>query len=265
MKEYPKYVWAGFDWSQAEVYALCVASKDEQLRKDLLSTDFHREVASSIYNIPPSEITKEQRELSKVITYRLLYTGLDLDLSKSALYSAGFDQTNADKAIERYRSRYPRLFDFVEEQLMSWYHSGGNIHYLLNQTKVCPVSEWLKDDLNKIRQDKQARVAINTIAQNSIGLLMKLCYNEMLSDSLIRNHTAQHIPIFDAFYFLAETSRLSEILRRANTILTPVLRNDDFEISMNGEWKISDKSLGELQHIELGYSDDVLPKTYDFY
>ena len=262
--KYPKYIWAGFDWSQAEVYALCVASKDEQLRKDLLSTDFHREVASSLYNVKPEEITKEQRELSKVVTYRLLYTGLDLDLSKSALYQAGFDQASADLAVERYRNRYPQLFSFVEEQLLSWYHSGGTIHYLLNQTKVCPVSEWLKDDLNKIRQDKQARVAINTIAQNSIGLLMKLCYSEMLHDSEILEHTSQHIPIFDAFYFLVETARLYEVLNKVNAILTPTLRNGDFTLSMNGEWKISLKSLGELEHIELPVSS--LPtKTYDFY
>ena len=190
---------------------------------------------------------------------------MDLDLSKSALYSAGFDQESADRAIDRYKNRYPTLFAYIEDVLVNWYKSGGNAYYFLNQVKNCPVSEWLKFDLNKIRQDKQARVAVNTLNQNSVGLLMKAVYAEMYRDAEIREFTTQQIPIFDAFYMLVDVRHLSSILSKLQALFTPILTNGDFSLRMSGEWKISDKSLGELQHFDFTPITTYEPKSYPFF
>jgi DNA polymerase-1 len=61
------------DLSAAEVKGWCWFSRDEALKRSLLSSDAHKNTASLMYHILYEEVTKAQRQNAKTLTFGTLY------------------------------------------------------------------------------------------------------------------------------------------------------------------------------------------------
>lgn len=252
VKEYPKKVWIGFDWKQAEMYYLCLFSKDLVLKQALTSQDFHKFVASSITQIPMEDITPEQRELAKTVSFQLIYSGFNLGMTKANILKKmpelGEDQVS--DALDKYQETFFCLFNWVNQVVLDWYNEGGYFSYFMGAKKFIPVPAYFKPDSKKILSSKEGRVCVNTYGQNSVGLLLKYTYSKMFQDEEIRNHTSQHIPIFDAMYMLVDTNHLNDVMNKIDYFASPRLLHNDFEVQMAVDWKLSTKSWGEMKKID---------------
>lgn len=92
-----------FDYAQLEIRVLAVASMDDTLISDINSgRDMHRYFASKIFSTPESEITKEQRKVSKGFSFQLQYGAG----ARSIADHWGVDISLAKKFIQEYTSRY---------------------------------------------------------------------------------------------------------------------------------------------------------------
>lgn len=70
---FPGGVILNSDLSSAEVIALAILSKDENLIEDIISgRDMHRWFASLLFKIPEDQVTKAQRSLVKKFTFALV-------------------------------------------------------------------------------------------------------------------------------------------------------------------------------------------------
>ena len=247
--ELPEWSWFAFDWSQAELFKLYLFSGDDNLKRALLSSDVHRYVAARMFGIAENQVTKIQRDAAKTFQYALIYSGFDLHTAAAIIMTKNSDleKTFVDETLQKYAATFNDLFKWVGDTLFDWYDNNGTVTYLLGAKKTIPVSSYLKRDLPRLRSDKGGRTAINTYGQNSVGLLLKVVYSQMLADSDIRENTRQHIPLFDAMYMLVRTSELGRVAKKINRLARVVLQFEGRSIQMAAEYSTSTVSWGDLE------------------
>jgi DNA polymerase I-like protein with 3'-5' exonuclease and polymerase domains len=253
IKEYPEKIWIGWDWAQAEMYFLALFSKDSALKEALYSQDFHKYVASLVDDVSIDEVGAEQREMAKTLSYNLIYSGFNIGITRANILKKRLDLTEdkISEALEKYQEVFFCLFGFVKKAVVDWFQNLGYMSYFLGAKKFIPVPAYFKCEPNKMLNSKEGRLCINTYGQNSVGLLLKCVYSNMFRNTVVREHTFQHIPIFDSMNFLVDTKYLDSVMRIVNEYATPVIEHDNFEIRMKVSWKLSTKSWGELKRIEI--------------
>lgn len=100
------------DFSQLEVVALAILSKDPRLIQDLLDgTDMHRVRAAELFGIPEHLVTAEQRQLAKQLSFQLQYGAG----AKSLAEKNGIPKEMAFNFIDNYYDRYEKVWDWQRE------------------------------------------------------------------------------------------------------------------------------------------------------
>jgi DNA polymerase-1 len=258
IKDYPEKVWVGFDWKQAEMYFLCLFSKDLVLKQALTSQDFHKFVASSFMQVPMEDITPDQRELAKTVSFQLIYSGFNLGMTRSNILRKrpDLDEDQVSDALDKYQETFFCLFNWVNKTVIDWFNNEGYLTYFMGAKKFIPVPIYFKEDSKKILNSKEGRLCVNTKPQNSVGLLLKYVISNMFRDEEVRNYISQIIPIFDAIYILVDTDHLYSVMGKINRFATPVLRHDNFEMKMAVDWKLSLESWGDMHKIDFNPSSN---------
>ncbi|HYK00916.1 MAG TPA: DNA polymerase I [Thermoanaerobaculia bacterium] len=102
------------DYSQVELRILAHISGDESLIETFRrGDDIHRATASKMFNIPPEELTAEQRRAAKVINFGVLYGMSSFRLSNELNISTG----QAKDWIDAYFARYPKIQEYLDRTL----------------------------------------------------------------------------------------------------------------------------------------------------
>jgi len=121
------------DYSQVELRILAHISKDESLIETFRrNDDIHRATASKMFNIPPEDLTAEQRRAAKVINFGVLYGMSAFRLSNELSISTA----QAKDWIDAYFSRYPKIHEYLEKTLAEARETGkvttlfGRVRYI---------------------------------------------------------------------------------------------------------------------------------------
>jgi len=68
------YVYIDADYSQVELRVLAALSNDEHMISAFMNDeDIHKQVASKVFNVPFSEVSKEQRSKAKAVNFGIVY------------------------------------------------------------------------------------------------------------------------------------------------------------------------------------------------
>lgn len=154
------------DYSQIELRVLAHYCEDETLCAAFArDEDIHTLVASQVYNVELSDVTREMRRAAKAVNFGIIYGQSPFGLAKAL----DIDQTQAAQFIDAYFARYPGV-----EQLMTQILADGR--------RLGYVSTILgrRRSINGIRPDAgrqrnlSERTAINTVIQGSAADLIKL-------------------------------------------------------------------------------------------
>jgi len=106
----PGYKIVSADYSQIEVRISAYYAQDEELIKALEQDDVHAAIAAVTFNIPVDQVTKEQRKLSKALTFTLLFGGGSSTLYNHAKMSGGSMTMNqADQLTNSFFGRFKGL------------------------------------------------------------------------------------------------------------------------------------------------------------
>jgi len=99
------------DYSQIELRILAHLSGDPALVEAFREgADIHRATAAEIFAARPDEVTPDQRRCAKVINFGLIYGMSAFGLAKQL----GVDRYSAQRYMEQYFSRYPKVTAFME-------------------------------------------------------------------------------------------------------------------------------------------------------
>jgi DNA polymerase I len=121
------------DYSQVELRILAHISNDDSLIETFQrGDDIHRATASKMFNIPPEDLTAEQRRAAKVINFGVLYGMSAFRLSNELSISTA----QAKDWIDAYFSRYPKIQEYLDRTLTEARNSGkvttlfGRVRYI---------------------------------------------------------------------------------------------------------------------------------------
>ena len=154
------------DYSQIELRILAHISKSQGLieafQNDL---DIHTKVASDIYGIPTSAVTKTMRRTAKAVIFGIVYGISGFGLGENLHIS----KKDADDFIKKYFELYPEVKKYTED-IVAFAHKLGYVKTLFGRKRVI-------DEINNpnyIIKSTGERMAMNTPIQGTSADIMKL-------------------------------------------------------------------------------------------
>ena len=168
------------DYSQIELRILAHISKCPGLIEAFKNEiDIHTKVASDIYSIPTSGVTKTMRRTAKAVIFGIVYgisgfgLGENLHISKS----------EADEFIKKYFELYPEVKKYTED-VVKFAHENGYVTTLFGRKRV--IDE-IKNP-NYIIKSTGERMAMNTPIQGTSADIMKMAmikvYNRFIKEGI---------------------------------------------------------------------------------
>jgi DNA polymerase-1 len=167
----PGHLLLSADYSQIELRVLAHLSGDETLIDTFRrGEDVHDRTSREVFG-PLSAIPKdEQRRISKMVNYALLYGKSAFTLAKDI----GVSRKEAESFIEAYFGRYPKVRSFIDETVETARQT-GSVRTLLGRLRRLPDLR-AKNFQVRAEAERQAR---NTPVQGSAADLIKKAMVEL--------------------------------------------------------------------------------------
>jgi DNA polymerase-1 len=153
------------DYSQIELRMLAHYCQDPDLLQAFRDeTDIHAFVASQVFGIELTDVTKEQRGRAKAVNFGIIYGQSPFGLARTT----GMDVSEAKMFIDTYFRRYPGIRRFID-QCIADAKKRGYVSTILGRRR--PITEL--DSRNRQRAALGERLAVNTVLQGSAADLIK--------------------------------------------------------------------------------------------
>lgn len=154
------------DYSQIELRIAAALSGDPQMIADFQAgRDIHTATAQRLFGT--EEVTPEMRRVAKMVNFGIIY-GITAHGLVQRL-GGGLSRTEAQKLIDQYFARYPRMQAFIREQIQQA-RERGYAETLLGRRRYIPHIR----SQNKAQQAEAERLAINTPIQGTAADMIKL-------------------------------------------------------------------------------------------
>lgn len=155
----------GADYSQVELRILAHVSEDENLINAFEEgLDIHSATAAKIFNVPVSEVTKDQRVVGKTMNFATLYGQGPRALSKQLK----IDTQTAKNYIDEYFAQFPKVKNWMFKVLEQG-RDDGFVQTLWGRRRYIPELNMQ----NKMLQSFGERAAINHPIQGTSADMIK--------------------------------------------------------------------------------------------
>ena len=153
------------DYSQIELRILAHISGDPVLRESFASgEDLHARTAGETFGIPAAEVTRQQRDIAKMINYGIAY-----GLSAFGLgHRLGLGTSEAAAIIEKYFSRYRKVKEWLDGTVETA-KATGMVKTLFGRRRYLPDI----NSKNPTARSAAERTAVNTPIQGTAADLVK--------------------------------------------------------------------------------------------
>lgn len=191
------YVILAADYSQIELRIIAALSEEDNMIEAFKNgEDIHASTAAKVFNIPISEVTREQRSNAKTVNFGIIYGVSAFGLSNQTDLS----RTEAKDLIDTYYKTYPKLRNYISKQI-DFARENGYVQTVLGRRR------YLKDinGSNQVVRGAAERNAVNAPIQGSaadiikiamINIHQKLEEKEFKSKMLLQVHDEL---VFDAY------------------------------------------------------------------
>ena len=160
------YTLLAADYSQIELRIIAALSKEETMIEAFKNgEDIHASTASKVFNVPISEVTREQRSNAKTVNFGIIYGVSAFGLSNQTDLSRG----EAKELIDTYYETYPKLRAYMSEQV-DFARDNGYVKTVLDRRR------YLKDinSRNAVVRGAAERNAVNAPIQGSAADIIKI-------------------------------------------------------------------------------------------
>lgn len=203
------YTLLSADYSQIELRIIAALSGEPNMIESFAKgEDIHRSTAAKVFNVPLEEVTREQRSHAKTVNFGIIYGVSAFGLSNQTDLS----RSESAALIEAYYKTYPRLKEYIAEQIEFARHHG----YV--QT-ISGRRRYLKDinSQNAVVRGAAERNAVNAPIQGSAADIIKIAMinihkrlkaEKLQSKMLLQVHDEL---VFDAYK--TELDQLKQIIK----------------------------------------------------
>jgi DNA polymerase-1 len=153
------------DYSQIELRVLAHISGDPVLQASFASgEDLHARTAGETFGVPPSEVSRQQRDIAKMINYGIAYGLSAFGLAQRL----GLAKSEAASIIERYFARYQKVKAWLDGTIDEA-RSSGMVKTLFGRRRYLPDI----NSKNPSARSAAERTAVNTPIQGTAADLVK--------------------------------------------------------------------------------------------
>ncbi len=160
------YILLAADYSQIELRIIAALSKEETMIEAFKNgEDIHASTASKVFNVPLSEVTREQRSNAKTVNFGIIYGVSAFGLSNQT----DLTRSESKELIDTYYTTYPKLRNFISEQI-DFARDNGYVQTVLGRRR------YLKDinSRNAVVRGAAERNAVNAPIQGSAADIIKI-------------------------------------------------------------------------------------------
>lgn len=154
------------DYSQIELRLIAeISGEDNMIKAFQNGEDIHASTAAKLFNIPLEEVSKTQRSQAKTVNFGIIYGQGAFALAEQT----GLSRTEAKQMIEAYFETYPKLKEYMAEQVRKA-REVGYVETLLGRKRH------LKDinSNNFVVRGHAERNAVNAPVQGSAADVVKM-------------------------------------------------------------------------------------------
>ena len=205
----PSYVLLTADYSQFELRILAHITHEPRLVEAFSKgEDIHTITASSLFNVPVSEVTKDQRRLAKTVVYAVLYGQSAFGLAQIT----GMTNSEASEFIKRYHETFPNIKHYVDSTLHQA-RTQGYVNTLYGRKRFIPDMH----SLAFVERQALEREAINMPIQGANADLIKIAMiriQHALEEKLMK--TRMILQVHDELVFevaLEERERARKLIK----------------------------------------------------
>ena len=220
------------DYSQIELRLIAEISGEENMIKAFQNgEDIHASTAAKLFKIPIEEVTKTQRSQAKTVNFGIIYGQGAFALAEQT----GLSRTEAKQLIDSYYETYPKLKEFMAEQVAKA-RKLGYVETILGRKRHL-------QDINSnnfVVKGHAERNAVNAPIQGSAADIIKLAMIK-IQDVLEQEHlkTKMLLQVHDELVFEApenevETAKklIKENMEHAYKTEVPLL----VEVGVGENW-----------------------------
>jgi len=200
------FVLMAADYSQIELRIIASLSQDPSMMDAFKNKeDIHASTAAKVFNVPLSEVTREQRSNAKTVNFGIIYGVSAFGLSNQT----DLTRTESKELIETYYKTYPQLRKYIADQV-NFARENGYVETVLGRRR------YLKDinSRNQVVRGAAERNAVNAPIQGSAADIIKIAmlniHKRMLEENL---RSTMLLQVHDELVFDAYKSEL-ELLKK---------------------------------------------------
>ena len=175
-------VFLSADYAQIELVVLAHLSEDPALIKAFTEgIDVHRMTGSLIFQVPPEEVSSDQRRIAKTINFGVMYGMSGFRLSRELK----IPRKQADEFIKSYFERYANIKGFIDKTVSHAEESGSVSTVLGRERFIAGINS-----KNRNEKNGAERMAVNTPIQGSAADIVKLAMlkiDEKLKDQDLKS------------------------------------------------------------------------------
>ncbi|WP_411894249.1 DNA polymerase I [Winogradskyella sp. A2] len=160
------YTLLAADYSQIELRIIAALSKEETMIEAFKNgEDIHASTASKVFNVPISEVTREQRGNAKTVNFGIIYGVSAFGLSNQT----NLTRSESKELIDTYYATYPKLRLYIQDQV-DFARDNGYVQTVLGRRR------YLKDinSRNAVVRGAAERNAVNAPIQGSAADIIKI-------------------------------------------------------------------------------------------
>ncbi len=220
------------DYSQIELRIIAALSEETTMIDAFKNgEDIHASTAAKVFNVPISEVTRDQRSNAKTVNFGIIYGVSAFGLSNQTDLS----RTEAKELIDTYYKTYPKLRNYMSE-LVDFARDNGYVQTVLGRRR------YLKDinSRNAVVRGAAERNAVNAPIQGSAADIIKIAMiniHKKLSRSKFK--TKMLLQVHDELVFDVPKTELSEMkklikseMENAHQFAVPL----DVELGEGNDW-----------------------------
>jgi DNA polymerase-1 len=176
------FILVAADYSQIELRIIAALSEDESMIESFnRGEDIHAATASKVFEVPLSEVTREQRGDAKAVNFGIIYGQGAFTLAQQLNKS----RAEAKELIDNYYATFPKLKQYIASQV-ELARENGYVETILNRRR------YLKNinSQNAIVRSADERNAVNAPIQGSAADIIKIAMiniSEMLKTGNFRS------------------------------------------------------------------------------
>ena len=162
------------DYSQIELRILAHLCQDEALIAAFRAgEDIHVQTAARVFEVEPEAVTPEQRSQIKAINFGILYGSSAFGIARTL----GIGQGAAQKHIDAYFGRYPKVRDLVRDSIERS-RERGYAETLYGRRRYLPDLH----SRNRVLRQAAERMANNSVIQGTAADLIKRAMVDIAGD-----------------------------------------------------------------------------------